>query len=92
MRRNRAYPLNWVVVKEDDNKQDNLGFGFWNPVDLMSCSNEEFSLPNIDVASNSEMEKYGHDHYSKLKLPRERNPNSTQCTPNAYGGTNIACG
>src|SRR6185312_10360813 len=55
MRRNRTYPHNWVVVKEDDNKQDNLVFGFWNPVDLMSCSNEEFSLPNIDVASNSEM-------------------------------------
>ena len=43
------------MVKEDDNKQDNLGFGFWNPVDLMSCSDEEFSLPNIDEASNSEM-------------------------------------
>ena len=55
MCRNRTYPHNWVVVKEDDNKQDNLGFGFWNPVDLMSCSDEEFSLPNIDVASNSEM-------------------------------------
>ena len=92
MRRNKTYPLNWVVVKEDDNKQDNLGFRFWNPVDLMSCSNEEFSLPNIDVASNSEMKKYGHDHCSKLKLPRERNPISTQCTSNTYGGTNIACG
>ena len=80
------------MVKEDDNKQENLGFGFWNPVDLMSCSNEEFSLPNIDGASNSEMKKYGHDHCSKLKLPRERNPNSTQCTSNAYSGTNIACG
>ena len=55
MRRNRTYPHNWVVVKEDDNKQDNLGFGFWNSVDFMSCSNEEFSLPNIDMASNSEM-------------------------------------
>ena len=55
MRRNRMYPHNWVVVKEDDNKQDNLRFGFWNPADFMSCSNEEFSLPNIDVASNSEM-------------------------------------
>ena len=54
MRRNRTYPHNWVVVKED-NKQDNLGFGFWNPVYLMSYSNEEFSFPNIDVASNSEM-------------------------------------
>ena len=92
MRRNRTYPLNLVVVKEDDNKQDNLGFGFWNPVDLMSCSNEEFSLPNIDGASNSKMEKYGHDHCSKLKLPRERNPSSTQRTSNTYGGTNIACG
>ena len=49
------YPHNWVVVKEKDNKEDNLMFGFWNPVDLMSCSNEEFSLPNIDRASNSEM-------------------------------------
>ena len=56
MCRNRTYPHNWVVVKEDDNKQDNLGFGFWNRVDLMSCSNEEFSLPNIDGASNSEIE------------------------------------
>ena len=55
MRRNRTYSHNWVVVKEEDNKQDNLRFGFWNPVDFMSCSNEEFSLPNIDVASNSEM-------------------------------------
>ena len=52
---NRMYPHNWVVVKEKDNKQVNLRFGFWNPVDLMSCSNEEFSLPNIDVASNLEM-------------------------------------
>ena len=43
------------MVKEDDNKQENLGFGFWNPVDLMSCSDEEFSLPYIDGASNSEM-------------------------------------
>ena len=43
------------MVKEKDIKQDNLGFGFWNPVDLMSCSNEEFSLPNIDGASNLEM-------------------------------------
>jgi len=43
------------VVKEDDNKQENPGFGFWNAVDLMSYSNEEFSLPNIDVANNSEM-------------------------------------
>ena len=92
MRRNITYPHNWVVVKEENNKQDNLRFGFWNPVDLMSCSNEEFSLPNIDVASNSEMKKYGHDHCSKLKLPRERNPNSTQCTSNTYCGTNIACG
>ena len=55
MRRNRTYPHNWVVVKEDDNKQENLGFGFWNLVDLMSYSKEEFSLPNIDVSSNSEM-------------------------------------
>ena len=55
MRRNRTYPHIRVVVKEDDNKQDNLGFAFWNSVDFMSCSNEEFSLPNIDVASNSEM-------------------------------------
>ena len=63
MHRNRTYPHNWVVVKEEDNKQDNLRFGFWNlvdfmswnPVDLMSCSNEEFSSPNIDGASNSEM-------------------------------------
>ena len=55
MRRNRTYPHNWVVVKEKDNKQDNLRFGFWNPIDLMSCSDEEFSLPNIDGASNSEM-------------------------------------
>ena len=55
MRRNRTYPHNWVVVKEEDNKQDNLRFGFWNPVDFMSYSNEEFSLPNIDMASNSEM-------------------------------------
>ena len=55
MRRNRMYPHNLVVVKEKDNKQDNLRFGFWNPVDLMSCSDEEFSLPNIDGASNSEM-------------------------------------
>ena len=55
MRRNRTYSHNWVVVKEEDNKQDNLRFGFWNPVDFMSCSNEEFSLPNIDGASNSEM-------------------------------------
>ena len=43
------------MVKEKDSKQDNLRFGFWNPVDLMSYSNEEFSLPNIDEASNSEM-------------------------------------
>ena len=92
MRRNKTYPLNWVVAKEDDNKQDNLGFGFWSPVDLISHSNEEFSLPNIDVASNSEMKKYGHDHCSKLKLPRERNPNSTRCTSNTYGGTNKAFG
>src|SRR6185437_1323215 len=28
MRRNRTYPHNWVVVKEEDNKQDNLMFGF----------------------------------------------------------------
>ena len=55
MRRNRTYPHNWVVVKKKDNKQVNLRFGFRNPVDLMSCSDEEFSLPNIDVASNSEM-------------------------------------
>ena len=55
MRRNRTYPHNWVVVKEEDNKQDNLRFGFWNPVDFMSCSNEEFSSPNIDGARNSEM-------------------------------------
>ena len=55
MRRNRKYPHNWVVVKEKDNIQDNLRFGFWNPVDLMSCSDEEFSLPNIDGVSNSEM-------------------------------------
>ena len=92
MHRNRTYPHNWVVVKEKDNKHDNLGFEFWNPVDLMSCSNDEFSLPNIDGAINSEMKKYGHDHRSKLKLPRERNSNSTQCTSNAYGGTNIAFG
>ena len=52
MHRNKTYPHNWVVVKEDDNKQDNLGFGFWNLVDFMSCSNEEFSLPNINRASN----------------------------------------
>ena len=39
MRRNRTYSHNWVVVKEEDNKQDNLRFGFWNPVDFMSCSN-----------------------------------------------------
>ena len=52
MHRNKAYPHNWVVVKEDDNKQDNLGFGFRNPVDFLSCSNEEISLPNIDGASN----------------------------------------
>ena len=55
MHRNRMYPHNWVVVKEKDNKKDNLRFGFWNPVDLMSCFDEEFSLPNIDGASNSEM-------------------------------------
>ena len=55
MRRNRTYPHNWVVVKEKDNKQDNLRFGFWNPVDLMSCSDKEFSLLNIDGASNSKM-------------------------------------
>ena len=55
MRRNITYPHNWVVVKEENNKQDNLRFGFWNPVDFMSCSNKEFSLPNIDRASNSEM-------------------------------------
>ena len=48
MRRKITYPHNWVVVKAKDNKQYNLGFGFQNPVDLMSCSNEEFSLPNID--------------------------------------------
>ena len=55
MCRNRTYPHNWVVVKEKDSKQDNLRFGFWNPVDLMSYSNEEFSLLNIDEATNSEM-------------------------------------
>ena len=92
MRRNRTYPHNWVVVKEKDSKQDNLGFGFWNPVDLMSCSNEEFSLPNIDGASNSEMKNKDMILTQLNVHPRERNPNSTQCTSNTYGGTNIACG
>ena len=90
MHRNRTYPHNRVVVKEEDNKQDNLRFGFWNPVDFMSCSNEEFLLANIDGASNSEMKNT--DMIIARNYPRERNPNSTQCTSNAYGGTNIAFG
>jgi hypothetical protein len=33
--------------------------------------------------------EYGHDHCSKLKLPKEINPNSTHCTSNVYGGMNL---
>jgi hypothetical protein len=33
--------------------------------------------------------EYRHDHCSKLKLPKEINPNPTHCTSNVCSGTNL---